>query len=109
MTTKNQTLYPLVYVLHQNKMNGINFVDWYHNLKIVLKHQKKELVLDAPLPDPPANTATHAERDRYEKKCDESNEVSCLMLVSMTPDLQKRFEDWPAYDMIGELKNMFQE
>jgi gag-polypeptide of LTR copia-type/GAG-pre-integrase domain len=66
-------------------------------------------VLDAPLPDPPANTATRVERDRYEKKCDESNEVSCLMLVSMAPDLQKRFEDMSAYDMIGELKNMFQE
>jgi gag-polypeptide of LTR copia-type len=44
-----------------------------------------------------------------EKKCDESNEVSCLMLVSMAPDHQKRFENWPAYNMIGELKNMFQE
>jgi gag-polypeptide of LTR copia-type len=31
------------------------------------------------------------------------------MLVSMAPDLQKHFEDMPAYDMIGELKNMFQE
>jgi hypothetical protein len=27
----------------------------------------------------------------------------------MTPDPQKCFQDWPAYDMIGELKNMFQE
>jgi hypothetical protein len=44
-------------------------------------------VLDAPLPDPPTDTATCAERDQYEKKCDESNEVNCLMLVSMTPDL----------------------
>jgi gag-polypeptide of LTR copia-type len=74
-----------------------------------LKHQKKEHVLDAPLPDPHIDIATHAERDRYEKKCDESNEVSFLMLVSTTHDLQKYFEDWPAYDMIVELKNIFQE
>jgi gag-polypeptide of LTR copia-type/GAG-pre-integrase domain/Zinc knuckle len=70
-------------------------------LKIVSKYQKKEHVLDTPLSDPPADTAM--------KKCDESNEVSCLMLVFITLDLQKSFEDWPAYDMIGDLKNMFQE
>jgi gag-polypeptide of LTR copia-type len=57
----------------------------------------------------PADTTIRDERDRYEKKCDESNEVSCLMPVSMIFDLQKCFEDWPTYDMIGELKNMFQE
>jgi hypothetical protein len=93
MATKNQTLYLLASVLDQNMLNGTNFVDWYRNLKIVLKHQKKEYVLDAPLPDPPVDTATRAERDQYEKKCDESNEVSCLMLVSMTPDFQKCFQD----------------
>jgi hypothetical protein len=31
------------------------------------------------------------------------------MLVSMTHGLQKCFEDQPAYEMIGELKNIFQE
>jgi hypothetical protein len=44
-------------------------------------------VLDAPIPDPPADNATRAEREQYEKKCDESNEVSSLMLVSMPLDL----------------------
>jgi hypothetical protein len=93
MATKNQTIYPLASILDQNKLNGTNFADWYRNLKIVLKHQKKEHVLDAPLLDPPVDTATCVEQDLYEKKCDESNEVSCIMLVSMIPDLQKRFED----------------
>jgi hypothetical protein len=46
---------------------------------------------------------------RYEKRCNELNEMSCLMLVSMTPDLQKYFEDWSTYNMIGELKSMLQE
>jgi hypothetical protein len=35
--------------------------------------------------------------------------MSYLILVSMTHDLQKRFEDWPAYDMICEIKNIFRE
>jgi hypothetical protein len=44
-------------------------------------------VLDVPVPEPPADIATRTERDQFEKKCDKSNEVSCLMLVSMTLDL----------------------
>ena len=31
------------------------------------------------------------------------------MLISMTPELQRRLEDWTAYEMIEELKNMYQE
>jgi hypothetical protein len=73
MATKNKTLYPLSSVLDQNKLNGTNFVDWYCNLKIVLKHQKKEHVLDAPLLESHVDTATRAERGRYEKRCNEFN------------------------------------
>lgn len=101
--------YPLSSVLEQNKLDGTNFNDWYRNLKIVLKHQKKEHVLIAPLPDPPAANASRAEKNEYDQLRDDSNEVSCLMLVSMTPDLQRRLEDWTAYEMIQELKGMYQE
>lgn len=101
--------YPLSSVLEQNKLDGTNFNDWYRNLKIVLKHQKKEHVLYAPLPDPPAANASRAEKNEYDQLRDDSNEVSCLMLVSMTPDLQRRLEDWTAYEMIQELKGMYQE
>ena len=31
------------------------------------------------------------------------------MLASMTPDLHKEMEDRTAYDMISELKSMFQQ
>jgi hypothetical protein len=64
-------------------------------------------VLDAPLLESYVDIAARAEWGRYEKRCNEFNEMSCLMLVFMTPDLQKCFEDWPVYDMIVQLKNMF--
>jgi hypothetical protein len=69
----------------------------------------KEYVLDAPLLESHVDTTARAERGRYEKRCNEFNEVSCLMMVSITHGLQKRFEDLPAYDMICELKNIFQK
>ena len=87
MTTKPQSM-PFTSVLEQNKLDGTNFNDWYRTLRIILKNQKKECVLDAPLPDPPAADATRAAVREYEKMRDDSNEVTCLMPVSMTSDVQ---------------------
>ncbi|GJX27183.1 hypothetical protein Tco_0233479 [Tanacetum coccineum] len=36
-------------------------------------------------------------------------EVACLMLSSMSPDLQMTLEKYNAYDMLKELKTMFEE
>ncbi|GJY96299.1 hypothetical protein Tco_0513209 [Tanacetum coccineum] len=40
---------------------------------------------------------------------DVQNEVACLMLGSMSPELQRALENYKAYDMIQELKTMFEE
>ena len=36
------------------KDDGSNFVNWAHNLRIILMSSQKAYVLDAPLGDPPA-------------------------------------------------------
>ncbi|GJY42608.1 retrotransposon protein, putative, ty1-copia subclass [Tanacetum coccineum] len=56
------------------------------------------------LPDAP-----QAVRDTYEVLNDAKNEVACLMLGSLYPDLQRVPENYKAYDMIQELKTMFEE
>ncbi|GKA14487.1 cysteine-rich receptor-like protein kinase 26 [Tanacetum coccineum] len=38
-----------------------------------------------------------------------SKEIACLMLESMTPELQKNMEHFGAYDMLQELKTMFSQ
>ena len=95
-------------ILEKDKPNGTNFTNWYRNLRIVLKPDKKEHVLDNPLPAVPAANATAAVQSAYRKTLDESTEISCLMLASMEPDLQQQFENVEAYDMIESLKSMFQ-
>ena len=94
-------------ILEKDKLNGTNFTNWYRNLRIVLKHDKKDHVLDTPLPDGPAENATAAVLNAYHKTCDESTEISCLMLAHMEPDLQQQFEEVKTYDMIESLKGMF--
>ena len=47
----------LLSILGKENLNGTNFVDWNRNLRIVLRHKKKECVLDTPYPDEPRNVA----------------------------------------------------
>ena len=94
-------------ILEKDKLNGTNFTNWYRNLRIVLKQEKKDHVLDTPLPDEPDDNATAAVMNAHRKARDESTEISCLMLAHMEPYLQQQFEDVEAYDMIESLKRMF--
>jgi hypothetical protein len=107
-TPSVQPSFNLRSVLEKEKLNGTNFMDWYRTLRIVLKQEKKEYVLDAPLPEPPADGANKATRDAYQTHLDDTLNVSCLMLLSMSSELQKQHENMDAYDMIMSLKSMFE-
>ena len=92
MAPNNSSSFALRSIFEKDKLNGTNYSDWVCNLRIVLRAEKKETVLDTPIPDEPADNATAALKNAYKKACDESLEVSCLMLACMEPDLQKQFE-----------------
>jgi hypothetical protein len=82
-------------------------MDWYRNMRIVLRQEKTEHVLIEPyLDDPPAGL-TVADRIAHEKHCDDVLIVNCLMLATMSPDLQKQYEHVDAYTMIQGLCGIF--
>ncbi|GJY58259.1 hypothetical protein Tco_0458151 [Tanacetum coccineum] len=60
-----------------------------------------------PAPDP--ETADPDTIDKYYESVNIEQEVACLMLSSMSPDLQRTLEKYNAYDMLKELKTMFEE
>ncbi|XP_066311188.1 uncharacterized protein [Miscanthus floridulus] len=108
MALRNQP-FTLCSILEKDKLNGTNYADWIRNLRIVLRAEKKEEILDTPLPDEPADNAPAAEKNAYKKACDANLEVSCLMLACMEPDLQLQFDNnHAAHDMIMALNDMFQ-
>ncbi|KAK9740724.1 hypothetical protein RND81_03G055600 [Saponaria officinalis] len=96
-------------ILEKEKLNETSFLDWYRNLRIVLTIEKKEHVLETPFPDEPAEDATVAAINAYNTQKEISKEVACVMLASMTPELQKQFEFTEAYAMVQELKSLFKE
>ncbi|VFQ60200.1 unnamed protein product [Cuscuta campestris] len=91
MSNNNHNL-TLRSILDKDKLTGSNFLDWQRNLVIVLRLEKKEYVLERAIPPIPAANASRAIKDAYEKHVDDDNEVACLMLATMTSDLQKHHE-----------------
>ncbi|PWA72178.1 hypothetical protein CTI12_AA272800 [Artemisia annua] len=91
-------------ILEKEKLNGNNFLDWYHNLRIVLRAEQKFYHLEEALPEAPAANATTAVHNAYTRRCNEQQEVACLMLASMIPELQKNLANLAAFDMLRELK-----
>ncbi|CAD6204194.1 unnamed protein product [Miscanthus lutarioriparius] len=108
MAPSNQP-FTLRSILEKDKLNGTNYADWIHNLRIVLRAEKKEEILDTPLPQEPVDNAPAVEKNAYKRACDGNLEVSCLMLACMEPDLQLQFDNnHAAHDMIVALNDMFQ-
>ncbi|KAK8559136.1 hypothetical protein V6N12_042419 [Hibiscus sabdariffa] len=95
-------------LLEKEKLNGINFIDWFRNVTIVLKQERKEYVIEEPVPDEPAANTPRADKDKFKKHLDDILDVSCLMLATMTPELQKQRGDMVIYEIIQNLKEIFE-
>ena len=79
MAAANKQPFSLRSILEKDKLNGTNYVDWICNLRIVLRAEKKEEILDTPLPEAPEDNASTAEKNAYKRACDADLEVSFLM------------------------------
>jgi hypothetical protein len=89
MSASNRSAFNLQSLLEKEKLNGANFMDWYNNLRIVLRQEKTEYVLSEPYPEDLPAGSSAADHRAYEKRCDDALNVSCLMLTTMCSNLQK--------------------
>jgi hypothetical protein len=108
MSTSNISAFNLQSLLEKEKLNGANFMDWYRNLRIVLRQEKTEYVLIEPYPDDLPTGSTIADHRACEKRCDDALNVSCLMLATISRNMQKQYEHVDAYTMIQQLCGMFE-
>ena len=76
------------------KLSGTNFLDWSRNLRIVLKQERKSYILDIAFPPVPPSNAPRAQKDAYENYLNDPADVTCLMLATMVPYLQKYSKLW---------------
>ena len=79
---------PLVTILTQNNFTRNNYVDWKHNLDIVLTVEDHIYVLSTPCPpEPPANAADTVKRE-FDKWKKLNGMAHCYMIASMDGVLQ---------------------
>ncbi|XP_074303638.1 uncharacterized protein LOC141638108 [Silene latifolia] len=80
------------------------------SLRIVLKQERKEYVLHKEYPDEPDSDADNAIQMTYIPHEKDNIDVCCLILATTNSELQKQYENMDsAFDMINNLKAMFQE
>ncbi|KAG8637917.1 hypothetical protein MANES_15G179872v8 [Manihot esculenta] len=101
MAANNNSTLSLRSILEKDKLkeNETNFVYWFRNLIIVLKQGKNSYVLDEAVPKPHPADATNVVNTKHKKHMDDSNDIGCLMLATMCPELQKDLEHFEAYKM----------
>nr|GEU77421.1 retrotransposon protein, putative, Ty1-copia subclass [Tanacetum cinerariifolium] len=63
-------------MFEREKLSGNNFNDWFHQLKLVLRVEKKMHVIEQPIPLAPAANVLA----KWNAVYDPHNEVACLML-----------------------------
>src|SRR5262249_21720945 len=115
MSTHNVSLRS---ILEANRLTGPNFIDWLRNLRIVLRSEKISYVLDGPIPPEPAAEAAEDEqnaealqneRNAYNKHIEDNETETCVMLASISPELQKQHEHMDAPTILFHLKELFDE
>jgi hypothetical protein len=107
MSSSNTFTFNLRSLVEKEILNRANFIDWYRNLRIILRKKKIEYVLIEPYPEDLPTGSTVADHRAYEKRCNDALNVSCLMLATMSPNLQKQFEYVDVCTMMYRLCGIF--
>ena len=107
---KNSTFAAFKSHLERAKLTGKNFNDWSRSLRIVLRATGKLDYLNTPCPEEPTGpNVTQQQKDAWNVELAKYNEIGCLMLQSMDPVFQKKFEFYFPYNMIEDLKKVYEK
>ena len=83
---------PFKTLIETNKLTGPNFEVWLRNLKIILSSERRQYVLDIPVQDEPEEDSSDDEKFQYQPWKEDDMQVRCLMLASMSNELQRQHE-----------------
>ncbi|XP_042423332.1 uncharacterized protein LOC122010935 [Zingiber officinale] len=93
----------------ENILLGSNYLDWYRKLKIVLRHERKIYVLENELLKEPTPNASDEDQSYYSQYIEDALDVQCIMLSSMSPELQRQHKNMSAREIDQHLRDLFQE
>ncbi|KAI3505753.1 hypothetical protein L1887_27969 [Cichorium endivia] len=90
-------------------LDGTNYNDWMRNIKMALRFENKEYVLDKELIEVGPDTTTPEEYASYKKHYDDATKVACIMVATMVPELQRFYEDYWTFEMHKDLAEKFRK
>nr|GEV95626.1 pentatricopeptide repeat-containing protein At2g37230 [Tanacetum cinerariifolium] len=93
-------------IFAREKLSDTNF-NKFRSLKLVLRVEKKIFVIEQPIPPALAADSTAQVLAQWNAVYDAYTEIACLMLERMTHELHRQFENSSPYEMLQELKSMF--
>nr|XP_016505196.1 PREDICTED: uncharacterized protein LOC107823117 [Nicotiana tabacum] len=94
-------------ILETNKLVGPNFDDWYVNLRIVLMHEKLIDVIDKHAKEVPDEDDDDDATKIYQKYLEECLTTKCIILASMSSELQKKHQNIDLTAILEHLKKIF--
>ncbi|KAJ0017587.1 hypothetical protein Pint_11218 [Pistacia integerrima] len=99
---------PIASILHENMLNGKNYVNWTLKLDLVLAYDKIKWVLSVPVPNPPTEESNETTKAYWVSWREADETVRTYMIASMTDVLKKRFQSIPnATEILKTLHKMF--
>jgi hypothetical protein len=78
-------------------------------LRIILKHEHREYVLDLPILEIEPDKEKADEVKYYNKHLDDERDVNTLLVAKIDGELPKQFLQNTSYFIMSRLKEMFQE
>ncbi|GJU14805.1 hypothetical protein Tco_1142771 [Tanacetum coccineum] len=110
-TRQNIKPYRLQSMFEREKLSRNNFNEWFHQLKLVLRVEKKMFVIKQPLPVAPAANSEAQVLSQWNAVYDTYNEVACLILgksetriLNMAPT--KKVDKTPYELWYGKVPNL---
>nr|GEX78421.1 zinc finger, CCHC-type [Tanacetum cinerariifolium] len=104
-TKTNSSAFRLMLEKHQ--LTGPYFNEWFCALKLVVPTEKLQDVFETALPPAPAARADAQALADWVVLFYRHNEVACLMLGTMFPNLYQQFEHNSPLEMVTELQKMY--
>ncbi|XP_019430754.1 PREDICTED: uncharacterized protein LOC109338076 [Lupinus angustifolius] len=96
----------LCLILADGKLVANNFHYWYQTLRIILMHEKLIDMIDTPVIPELVNKDDIEAVFAYNKYLEDLMSIKCLILASMSHELQRKHEDIDPTDIIAHLKKI---
>ena len=89
--------------------DGSNYNDWMRNIKMAFHFEEKEYVLKKQIDEIDDEKASPKELVEYRRQLNDATKVSCILVVTITPEIQRFYVDYWSYKMNKDLMEKYHQ